>query len=101
MPQIKLNGFVEKLCDYDFYLFFMILVTERNTDYSLENVYWVIDERTAAEKPIIITTNLNLDKCNFDENITYKRIYDGCERFVSLWEGKIQILRREDSIEHN
>ncbi len=41
------NAYVEKLCDYDL-LILDDIGTERNTDYSLENVYWVIDERTAA-----------------------------------------------------
>ena len=94
------NAYVEKLCDYDL-LILDDIGTERNTDYSLENVYWVIDERTAAEKPIIITTNLNLDKCNFDENITYKRIYDRLRKVCIPIGMENRNLRQEDSIEHN
>ncbi len=94
------NAYVEKLCDYDL-LILDDIGTERNTDYSLENVYWIIDERTAAEKPIIITTNLNLDKCNFDENITYKRIYDRLRKVCIPIGMENRNLRQEDSIEHN
>ena len=50
--------------------------TERETDYALEQVFTIIDERYKAEKPIIITTNLNYDQLKKPADIRYKRIYD-------------------------
>lgn len=52
------------------------LGAERNTDYALEKVYNIIDSRSRAQKPMILTTNLDLaDMMNIDD-IRYQRIYD-------------------------
>lgn len=52
------------------------LGTERNTDYALEKVYNIIDSRSRASKPMILTTNLTLNEMLEAEDIRYKRIYD-------------------------
>lgn len=52
------------------------LGAERSTDYALEQVYAVIDERYKAEKPLIITTNLTYQELESPTDIRYKRIYD-------------------------
>ncbi len=52
------------------------LGTERNTDYALEKVYNIIDSRSRASKPMILTTNLELRDMMEAEDIRYKRIYD-------------------------
>lgn len=52
------------------------LGTERNTDYSLEKVYNIVDSRSRAAKPMILTTNLPLDEMLEAVDIRYKRIYD-------------------------
>lgn len=52
------------------------LGTERNTDYALEKVYNIIDSRSRASKPMILTTNLTLSEMMETEDIRYKRIYD-------------------------
>ena len=52
------------------------LGTERNTDYALEKVYNIIDSRSRASKPMILTTNLSLDEMMDATDIRYKRIYD-------------------------
>lgn len=52
------------------------LGTERNTDYALEKVYNVIDSRSRAEKPMILTTNLSLREMLEASDVRYQRIYD-------------------------
>lgn len=52
------------------------LGTERETDYALEKVYNIIDSRVRANKPLIITSNLELNDMMECEDIRKKRIYD-------------------------
>lgn len=52
------------------------LGTERETDYTLEKVYNIIDSRVRANKPMIITSNLELNDMMECEDIRKKRIYD-------------------------
>ena len=49
---------------------------ERETDYALEKVYNIIDSRVRANKPMIITSNLELNDMMECEDIRKKRIYD-------------------------
>lgn len=51
------------------------LGTERETDYALEKVYNIIDSRVRANKPMIITSNLELNDMMECEDIRKKRIY--------------------------
>ena len=46
------------------------------TDYALEKVYNIIDSRVRANKPMIITSNLELNDMMECEDIRKKRIYD-------------------------
>lgn len=52
------------------------LGTERETDYALEKVYNIIDSRVRANKPMIITSNLELKDMMDCDDIRKKRIYD-------------------------
>lgn len=52
------------------------LGAERNSDYAMETVYFVVDERYKAKKPLIVTTNLTLDELCKPKNMDYQRIYD-------------------------
>lgn len=52
------------------------LGAERSSEYALETVYMVIDERYKAKKPLIVTTNLTLDEICKPKNMDYQRIYD-------------------------
>lgn len=52
------------------------LGAERHSEYALETVYMVIDERYKAKKPLIVTTNLTLDEICKPKNMDYQRIYD-------------------------
>ena len=49
---------------------------ERSTDYALEKVYGIIDNRYRAKKPLILTTNLTLRQMQEATDIRYARIYD-------------------------
>ena len=49
---------------------------ERDTQYTLETVYTVIDERYKSGKPFIITTNIQLDILGNPQDIEHARIYD-------------------------
>ena len=52
------------------------LGAERGTDFALEKVYDVIDSRYRSNKPIILTTNLDLKEMKNCTDIRYNRIYD-------------------------
>ena len=52
------------------------LGAERSTDYALEKVYGIIDNRYRAKKPLILTTNLTLRQMQEATDIRYARIYD-------------------------
>ncbi|MCD8122483.1 MAG: ATP-binding protein [Clostridiales bacterium] len=49
---------------------------ERNTEYALEQVFNVIDERYKTKKPLIVTTNLSIFTLKHPEDTAHKRIYD-------------------------
>lgn len=52
------------------------LGVERQSDYALEQVYTVIDQRYKSGKPLIITTNLSMAEMSKPKDIKYSRIYD-------------------------
>ena len=52
------------------------LGAERGTDYALEKVYDIIDNRYRSNKPIILTTNLTIEQMKNCDDIRYTRIYD-------------------------
>lgn len=52
------------------------LGAERETDYALEKVYAVIDARVRAGKPMILTTNLEIEFMQNTPDVRLRRIYD-------------------------
>ena len=52
------------------------LGVERDTAYSVEQIYNVIDTRARAGKPLIVTTNLSLKEMQQTSHLAYERIYD-------------------------
>lgn len=52
------------------------LGAERESDYSLEIVQQVVDERYKTGYPLIVTTNLNLQELENPKDLRYARIYD-------------------------
>ena len=58
---------------------------ERGTEFSLEQVFNVIDSRYRSKKPMIVTTNLTLDELKHPVDLAHARIYDRIlERCVPL-----------------
>ena len=51
------------------------LGAERNTEYSLEQIYAVIDSRYSSGKPMILTTNLTLEEMENPDDRNHARIY--------------------------
>lgn len=52
------------------------LGVERDTAYSVEQVYNVIDTRARSGKPLIVTTNLSMKDLQSPPTLAHKRIYD-------------------------
>lgn len=92
--------FVNRLCAARL-LIIDDLGTERNTDYALEKVYNVIDSRYRTGKPLILTTNLNLQDMQMTQDIRYQRIYDRifemCHPVMVMVHHGVSIRQKRDS----
>ena len=69
------SGYIANLVSVDL-LVIDDLGTERKTGYAAEQVYSVIDERYKAQKPLIITSNVDYDLLKRECDIQYQRIND-------------------------
>lgn len=69
------NVFIHDLMQYDL-LILDDFGIERNTEYALEQIYNVIDERYKTKLPLIITTNLSLNALKNPQDTAHQRIYD-------------------------
>ena len=49
---------------------------ERSTEYAMEKIFDIIDQRYRAKKPMIITTNLKFSEMKSEEDMRYRRLYD-------------------------
>ena len=49
---------------------------ERESQYTVETIYTVIDERYKSGKPFVITTNIQLDILKKPQDVEHARIYD-------------------------
>ena len=78
------NQFIDSLNKYSL-LIIDDLGIERGTEFSLEQVFNVIDSRYRSKKPMIVTTNLTLDELKHPGDLAHARIYDRIlERCVPL-----------------
>lgn len=66
---------IDKLQRYDL-LVVDDLGVERDTSYSVEQIFNVIDTRDRSNKPIIITTNLSIEDLMNPTSLAHARIYD-------------------------
>ncbi|MBO6108030.1 MAG: ATP-binding protein [Eubacterium sp.] len=69
------NEFIRSMMQYSL-LIIDDFGIERNTEYALEQVYNIIDERYKTKLPLIVTTNLSLNSLKNPEDTAHKRIYD-------------------------
>ena len=69
------QAFLDKMSRYDL-LVIDDLGVERDTSYSVEQVFNVIDARSRTGKPLIVTTNLSLADLQKPPSLGYARIYD-------------------------
>lgn len=79
------------------------LGAERQSEYALEQVYSVIDQRYKAKKPIIITTNIEMEELKNPKNIDYQRIYDRALEMCVPVQFKGDSMRKRaaaDKLEH-
>ena len=53
-----------------------VMGIERESQYTVETIYTVIDERYKSGKPFIITTNIQLDALKNPQDVEHARIYD-------------------------
>ena len=68
-------AFLDSLGDYDL-LIIDDLGAERNTGYSMEQMFSIVDNRYRSGKPLIVTTNLKLDEMKHPTDLAHARIYD-------------------------
>lgn len=69
------NEFINSLDQYKL-IIIDDLGVERQSEYALEQVYSVIDNRYKSGKPMIITTNLPISEIKNPKDMSYKRIYE-------------------------
>ena len=68
------NDYVASLCRYPL-LIIDDLGAERDTEAAQAHVFSVIDSRYRSRKPLIVTTNLHLDRLQNPPDMTHARIY--------------------------
>lgn len=69
------NELLRDICNYDL-LIIDDIGAERETSYTIEQVYTVIDERYKSNKPVIFTTNTDPQTFSGAVDIGHKRTYD-------------------------
>lgn len=69
--------FLASLGEYDL-LIIDDLGVERNTEYAMEQMFSVIDARYRSGKPLIVTTNLNLDEIKHPPDLAHAHILERC-----------------------
>ena len=69
------NEVVDRLCGYPL-LVIDDFGMERGTEYTLEQIYNIIDSRYRSRKPLIVTTNLILTELKNPQDTAHARIYD-------------------------
>lgn len=65
------------------------LGAERDTSYSTEQVFSIVDARLKSGKPVIVTTNLSPQDLENPSNFAYRRIYD---RILEMCPMRISII---------
>ncbi len=92
------DGYYKSFNKYDL-LIIDDLGVERSTDYAIQQVYTVIDERLRIKKPMLITTNLDINQLKYPEKIEEKRIYSRILQVCAPIAFKGENLREAESRE--
>jgi len=72
---------------------------ERDTQYTLETVYTVIDERYKSGKPFIITTNIQINALKDPQDLEHARIYDRImERCMPVFFGGKKLCKNKFTV---
>lgn len=99
------NAYIRSLNNYKL-LIIDDLGAERQSDYMLEQVYNIIDNRYKNNQPLIITTNLTLNELKNPSDIKYSRIYsrilemcvpikfDGADRRKEAFTSKLEKAKK-------
>ena len=69
------SEFIASFDEYDL-LIIDDLGVERSTEYTMEQIFFVIDSRYRSRRPMIITTNLKLAELKNPPDLAHARIYD-------------------------
>lgn len=84
LSQAERNSYIRSL---NFYRLLVLddLGMERGSDFALEQIYHVVNERYVAHRPMIVTTNLTLQELKHPGELNRERIYSRIlERCVPL-----------------
>lgn len=73
------------------------LGAERQSQFALETVYSIIDERYKSRLPMIITTNLTETDIRQPQNMDYQRIYDRVIEMCTMVHFKGKNIRRQQA----
>lgn len=102
-PRILNSGFdksdiVENLRRYPL-LVIDDLGVERSSEYAMETVYYIVDERYKSSMPMICTTNLSIEELRNPADVTHKRIYERILEMCTpiLFSGESKRKARMDS----
>ena len=90
----KDNSIIDELDKFDL-LILDDFGTERLTDFGEEQIYNIINGRYECGKPLIITTNLNLNEMKEPQSISGKRIFDRIWEMCSPVEIKGESIRKQ------
>lgn len=98
----KRNGYIES---FDRYKLLIIddLGTERQSEYAIETVFSIIDQRYKSKQPLIVTTNITENYMKNIQDMSLKRIYDRIREMclpVRIDGASIRTLERQKKMEN-
>ena len=97
--QADKNAVLQELNRYDF-LALDDFGMERTTEYSLEQIFNVVDGRCRSRRPLLVTTNLTVEELKSPRTIAQARIYDRILECCVPVQVKGRNRRREKAREH-
>lgn len=77
------NDVIDRLCSYPL-LIIDDFGIERETDYTLEQIYNIVDSRYRNQRPLIVTTNLALGELKDRQDVPTPPFMTACWKCASL-----------------